>query len=260
MNYKLSIMICNYNNAWCIENALNSIPKRSDIQIVIVDDGSTDNSDEVIRNYIQNNTIFGYKYIKNDENIGLGLTRRVASQFIEGEYFHILDCDDWLIPEKFNEIIDNYLDKNYDIVYFAESNTSAIGVTRSNENNFKNYCGHNKIFKTQFIKDIGAQWNNVRTGSDVDFDRQWWYKNPTMYFTKIIAKHWNRPNERFTNLSMYGAKNKHEIMGKLAEHLRKQDETSKNIRIIIRYKNNQKFIEEFKPVYEDKQYTYKVII
>lgn len=260
MNYKLSVMLCNYNNAWCIERALNSIPKRNDIQIVIVDDCSTDNSDELIRKYIQDNPIFGYKYIKNNKNIGLGLSRKIAQSFIEGEYFTILDCDDWLITDKFNDVINNHLNNNYDLVYFYMTHGSHKAIILASQRTYRNFSGHNKIYRTAFINNSGAEWHNVRKGSDVDFDRQWWDKNPSMHFTDILAKHWNRPNEKFSNLSTHGAKNRKELLKKAAEESNSNDKDIQLRRTIIKNRNDDNFLKNFKPEYDEVEYTYEVIV
>lgn len=259
MTYKLSIMICNYNDSWCIENALNSIPKRNDIQIIIVDDCSTDNSDTVIRNYIQNNPVFNYKYIKNNKNIGLGLSRKVASEFIEGEYFTVLDCDDFYYTNELNNIIDNYLNKNHDIVYFNLERVESLPVA-ANSYNYRRYSGHNKIFKTQFVKNSNLQWHNLRRGSDLDFDRQWWYLKPNMVFTGIIAKKWNRPNERFSNLSMYGAKNLNELKDKTREFMKSDDNNVQIIKTILSNRVNDEFLKTYNPTFEEADYNYDVII
>lgn len=249
MSFKLSVMVCNYNMGWSIERALNSIPKRNDIQVVIVDDGSTDDSDTIIRNYIQNNSTFSYKYIKNNQNYGLGIARIIAQSFIEGEYFTVLDADDWFLTNEFNGILNNYLNNNYDIVYFDVTHNARIRVIKGLPQTYKQFTGHNKIFKTQFINDNNIQWHNIKSGSDLDFDRQWWYKNPNIYFTKIIAKHWNRPNERHYNLSIR----------KITEHLNSENETQ-IVRTILKNKNNEEFIKNYNPTFEQVDYSYEVII
>jgi glycosyltransferase involved in cell wall biosynthesis len=242
-------MICNYNQDWGIERALNSIPKRNDIQIVIVDDGSVDNSDKVIRDYIQNNPIFSYKYIKNETNYGLGIARIIAQSFINGEYFHILDADDWLLTDEFNSIINNYLNNNYDIIYFDTQIKARIPILRGSPNNCKNYTGHNKIFKTQYIIDNNIQWHNIKSGSDLDFDRQWWWRNPNIYFTNILAKFWNKPNDRNDNLSTR----------KIIKHLNSKNE-EQIVRTILSNRNNNEFLKTYNPTFEEVDYKYEVII
>lgn len=259
MNYKLSVIICNYNNDWCIERALNSIPKRNDIQVIIVDDGSTDNSDTIIRNYIQNNPIFSYKYIKNNANYGLGITRKIVQNFIEGEYFAILDCDDYFYTNEFNSILDNYLDKNYDIIFFNQKQTNNT-IICLNENNYRNYSGHNKIIKTEFIINNNVQWHNLRKGSDLDFDRQWWYKEHNLFFVNILAKQWNRPNEQFSNLSLHGAKNNLEIFDKTREYMMSDNINVQIIKTIRNNRNNNEFLRTYNPTFEEVDYKYEVII
>lgn len=258
MSFKLSIMICNYNQGWGLERALNSIPKRNDIQIVIVDDCSTDNSNTIINNYMQNNPIFNYKYIKNNANYGLGVSRNIAQTFIEGDYFTVLDSDDWFLTENLNIIIDNYTNQDYDFIYFStEKNNKSIMTF--NESTYKIYSGHNKLIRTQFIKDNNIQWHNLRRGSDLDFDRQWWYLNHKIIFTDFLVKHWNRPNEKFDNLSVCGAKNMIMMRIKINEFLEKDSHDAKIIKDILRNRLNKEFIKSYNPQFEEVEYNYEII-
>ena len=62
-----SIVMATYNRAYCIENAINSVLKQDfkDWELIIVDDGSTDNTEEVVKKYLDDKRI---KYIKLKKN------------------------------------------------------------------------------------------------------------------------------------------------------------------------------------------------
>ena len=69
--YKLSIIIPTYNRQDKIINALNSIPARDDIEVIIIDDASTDNTVSVIKNYNR----LHIKLISLSQNGGHGRAR-----------------------------------------------------------------------------------------------------------------------------------------------------------------------------------------
>lgn len=89
-----SVLIANYNNGAFIIEAIKSIQNQifNNFEIVIVDDFSTDNSIEIIRQIqISENRIFLYQ---NDKNRGVGFTKKKAIDCSKGEIFAFLDPDD----------------------------------------------------------------------------------------------------------------------------------------------------------------------
>jgi glycosyltransferase involved in cell wall biosynthesis len=65
-NYKISIIIPTYNRAWCIENAIKSVINQNydNWELIIIDDGSTDNTKKIVKKYLENNKI-KYFYKEN---------------------------------------------------------------------------------------------------------------------------------------------------------------------------------------------------
>lgn len=93
---KVSVIIPTYNYARYLPDAIESVLSQtfSDYEIVIVDDGSTDNTVEVLQPYTGK-----IKYIYK-ENGGLSSARNVGIQNSIGEYLVFLDSDDMLMPDK----------------------------------------------------------------------------------------------------------------------------------------------------------------
>lgn len=109
MSNLISVIIPNYNNAHYLENAIQSILNQtfSDYEIIVVDDGSTDNSREVV-------ATFGNKvrYIWQ-ENKGLGGARNTGILASTAEFIGLLDADDEWQPEyleKMMLLVQNYPD------------------------------------------------------------------------------------------------------------------------------------------------------
>lgn len=93
-----SILIANYNNANYLQEAINSVFDQTynNWEIVIVDDGSTDNSIEIYNRYKDDNRIHIYY---NDKNRGCTYTKWRCIEECNGELFGFLDSDDVLLPE-----------------------------------------------------------------------------------------------------------------------------------------------------------------
>ena len=90
---KISIIVPVYNTSKflkkCIDSLINQTLK--EIEIIILNDGSTDNSDEIIRSY---NDI-RIKYI-NKNNEGIAITRNIGINLSKGEYITFVDSDDFI--------------------------------------------------------------------------------------------------------------------------------------------------------------------
>jgi len=114
---EVSVAIPSYNRAHLLPNAIKSILKQSvkDVEIIIADDGSTDNPEELIKGLQKKYPII--IYVKSPVNMGEAATRNLAIQNATGKYLAFLDSDDEWLPGKLKAQID-FLEKksNYDAV------------------------------------------------------------------------------------------------------------------------------------------------
>ena len=118
--FLFSIIVPVYNTEKYVEKCLQSIKDAIDLdcEVIIVNDGSTDNSEEIILNYI-NNLPSEYKnnfvYTKK-ENKGLSDTKNVGISIARGKYISVVDSDDF-ISKDFYKIAREYT-SNYDIIVY----------------------------------------------------------------------------------------------------------------------------------------------
>ena len=108
---KVSVVICTYNRAQYLPQAIESVLAQSfqDLELIIVDDASNDDTKAVMERYASDSRI---RYIKNDINLGLGKNRVKSTKDAHGEYIAILDSDDyWVDVNKISKQVD-FLDKN----------------------------------------------------------------------------------------------------------------------------------------------------
>ena len=119
---KLSIIIPAYNEGKTIHlildkvksvNLLNQIQK----EVIIVNDYSTDNTDEAIQSYKDANPDIDIQYYKHDKNRGKGAALHTGIKHATGEYLIIQDADLEYDPEEYNVLLKPIVDDVADVVY-----------------------------------------------------------------------------------------------------------------------------------------------
>lgn len=176
----ITVLTPTYNRKYTIDNAYNSLLKQTDhnFEWIIVDDGSTDNTKELITNYIKQNKIkIRYYYKKNGGkhtalNYGISKAR--------GELLIILDSDDKLTPDAI-EKINVYWEK-----YKGNKKISSLSFLRINNNN-------NKIGKAFNGTEIISNYIDFRYNKNV-------YGDMAEVFKTSILKSFKFPtynNEKF---------------------------------------------------------------
>lgn len=116
-NIKISIIIPVYNTSKYLDKCLMSVIKQNyqNTEIVLVNDGSTDNSDEICKKYSKK-----YKNIKyfSKENEGLGETRNKAVKIATGDYLFFLDSDDFIEEGTLKTLVDETDNGKIDVILF----------------------------------------------------------------------------------------------------------------------------------------------
>lgn len=106
MHYKpsVSIIITCYNYAKYVEQAITSVYEQTHlpIQVIVINDGSTDNSDDTIK---VSQKKHGFEYI-NQENKGVVFARNTGKELVKGEFTIFLDADDRLPPDYILKLVE----------------------------------------------------------------------------------------------------------------------------------------------------------
>ena len=112
---KVSIIVPVYNVEDYIERCLNSLVNQtlSDIEIIIVNDGSKDNSEKIIKKFIKKYP--NIKYLKK-ENGGMSDARNYGLCYATGEYIGFVDSDDYVDIHMFQAMYEKAHDNNLDMV------------------------------------------------------------------------------------------------------------------------------------------------
>ena len=161
---KVSVIVPVYNGEKYLSRCIDSILGQTlrDIEIILIDDGSKDNSGQIMADY-QKRYPGMVKTIYNHINRTTGTSRNIGVSQAEGEYIGFVDADDWIDADFYEKMYGQAKEKNADIV--------TCGVLRVNEN------GESKLFflppedwdmelttenkKKMIVNCFGGMWNNI---------------------------------------------------------------------------------------------------
>lgn len=198
---KCTVIIPVYNQEKLIIKAIESIPRRSDVEIIVIDDGSTDRTWDNLLKYLKNDDRFNFVLLYNEENMGVAYTVNKGYDNANGEYVVLLGSDDYFYTDKFEQALKE-LDGT-DLIYFNLQINNG-DVWRITQENKDFYCGSVKFMKRDFIGDTRCP-NEKRQAEDRVFYNELLKKNPTEKFTNITLKHYNFPRQNsLTDLFLKG--------------------------------------------------------
>lgn len=179
---KLSIIIPMYNAEKYIENCLKSLLNQDfsfgEYEIIIINDGSTDKSEQVVRNYVKQ---YPQILLFSQENGGQSRARNKGLSVAHGEYICFVDSDDFLIEHSLGRIVDEALKRNLQILVYesAEEKSSyypAFSVERTQtgiefieHHNFKNYVW-NCVIQRKFLVENNLRFVEGRYCEDIMFN------------------------------------------------------------------------------------------
>jgi len=177
MNPKVSIILPTWNGSKYIIKAINSVLAQTfyDWELIIINDGSTDNTEEIVREYVKKDKRVRYYY---HDNKGQEQSRKYGIELSNGEYIAFIDDDDvWIDKNKIEKQIE-FMDKNYDYVLIG---TGGI-VCDENYNKISGYKVSEKdkdikntfLYKNNFIQSSVILRKNIL--SNINFSNEEKYK------------------------------------------------------------------------------------
>ena len=193
---KLSVLIPVWNQEELVINALEHLPRRDDIEVLVRDDGSTDNTLANLRKYKEDHPELNLTVVANKGNKGVAWTKNRLLKAAKGEWFHVHDSDDWVYTNLYNKMITEWLTncKDADVVCM---DLEINGGTRYplNENTQRVYCAQiSRFIKRDFVKGMAFP-ENIRAGDDWYFAEELLTRNPKIVYSNVMAYHYNFPRE-----------------------------------------------------------------
>lgn len=191
---KVSVILAIYNAAEFLEECLDSVLNQTlkDIEVICVNDGSPDNSLEILKQYEKKDSRIK---IISQPNQGAGSARNTGMAAAKGEYLSFLDADDFFEPDMleaayntahstgadvcvFDADLFNHTTKKYNKCtwafrrqFFPEENPFSPQTDNIRENIFRMFNGWawDKLFRREYVQGIGLQFQNLRTTNDMFF-------------------------------------------------------------------------------------------
>lgn len=210
---RFSVIIPLYNKAPYVGKALRSVLDQSytDFEIIVVDDGSTDESAKVAEAILSNSTL-DYQLVRQ-ENAGVSTARNNGVALSKGDYLCFLDADDWWAPsflERMDWLIREYPDASiYGTNYFYVKNSRQRVCVTTGETGYINYC---KVYAErlqmpltsitvaiprQCFVDMGGFKPSLKVGEDFDLwirialrDRVAFLNEPLAYYNQDANPAW----------------------------------------------------------------------
>lgn len=178
----LSILIPAYNASQFLGSCLDSIISQKsfsdNVEIVVIDDGSKDQTLEIIKDYSAKCDSIHYK---TRENRGIGSTRNELIDLAEGRYFWFVDADDYVSDNSLQVLFPLLQTDLYDMIMFGFNWKSADGVrtvTCSGEyasgldmadHDVYNNSLWTRVYRKSVIDDHQVKFNTLQMGEDFDF-------------------------------------------------------------------------------------------
>ena len=136
---KISIIVPVYNCAKYIKKCLDSLINQTfkNIEIILVNDGSTDNSEEIIQSYDDNRIV----YVKQKYQ-GPSAARNLGIDLAKGEYIGFVDSDDWIDADYYEKLYNAIAANNCDIA------TASILRERKQQQKYRIKYTEEKVFTT----------------------------------------------------------------------------------------------------------------
>lgn len=175
---KVSVIVPIYNVEKYLEKCINSLLSQTleDIQIILVNDGSKDNSGNIAKEYEKNNKD-KVIYVEK-ENGGLSDARNYGLKYATGDFIAFLDSDDYIEKNAYEEMYNKAIEENADYVecdfIWEFPNKIRIDKQYPYKNkkemlSFVRVVAWNKLIKRQLITDNNLEFPKGLRYEDVEF-------------------------------------------------------------------------------------------
>lgn len=178
MKIKVSVIVPVYNVEKFIDKCLNSLVNQTlkEIEIIVVNDGSPDNSQKIIDKYVKKYPDKIKSYIK--ENGGQGSARNYGLKKASGEYIGYVDSDDFVEKDMYKKLYNKAKENNYDIVVCGNYNVSEDYQNKNIDAFINNY---NTDLENIFFGKM-AVWNkiykrDILIKNKLEFKEKVWYED-----------------------------------------------------------------------------------
>lgn len=224
MNKKISIVIPVYNTVDYLEKCLSSVCNQTykNLEIICVDDGSFDGSEKIVDVFAERDKRV---IVIHKRNGGESSARNAGLNLCTGDYIGFIDCDDWIEPEMYEDLV-SALEKNtVDMVatgYYIDTDSGSkraknlLTVTTNvfnrhqlmeyvyRRDDYRGFTGYNwcKLFKKDILKNKTGSWilydEKLKIGGDIlYFSEVALNTNSAIYVDESYYHYYQRDNSTY---------------------------------------------------------------
>jgi len=213
-NPLVSIIIPTYNRAHLIGETLDSVLAQTyeNWECIIVDDGSTDHTDEVVGKYVKKDKRFKYFHRPDEHLPGGNGARNYGFKMSQGKYVNWFDSDDMMLPEKLELKVKAIQDNGVDFVvskttYFNSDNRHMDSLYKGLNSKIKphDYCAQKVNWLTpdalilkNTLKDIRFN-ENLKSGQEFNFFCRYMQTKPNFFFIDRLLTHRRHHDDSIKN-------------------------------------------------------------
>ncbi len=239
---KVSVIVPVYNVekylSTCLDSLLNQGLNSEEYEIILVNDGSNDNSLAICNNYKNKNTNI---FVFTQENQGVSIARNTGISKARGEWIMFVDSDDFICKNSLQFLLNNYCDKKYDCIKFwckimgdglvnkELSCSGKIYFEGSGHEYIKRYGPETfcctTLYRHCYLESHNIKFSALRIGEDFLFATQFLLSNPRVCLTSsVVYQYLIHPNSASTS------RNKVHARKCVYDHLEANDILLKNIK------------------------------
>lgn len=168
----VTILVTNYNTQYYIESTLVSLLEQSysNIEIIVIDDCSTDNSCNIIEKLAQSDSRI--KLIALEDNVGTYIAKNIGITYAQGEFVTCHDSDDWAHPRKIELQLKPLLENTKLVATFSKwirLDSEGLPYTRYIYPLLR-LNPSSALFRRKEIEENIGLWDSVRVGADSEFN------------------------------------------------------------------------------------------
>lgn len=220
MDIFISVIIPMYNSSQFLEIALQSLMKQTiqEIEFIIINDGSTDNSHDIVQNFLKSDLRFKYFYIENN---GYGHALNYGISLSNGNYIAFFEPDDYINITFYEELANIAKQIQNDIIKYNGIYTDTGGIIKKlftfqsmflnktlTRNEFPRFwTAHpsiiNGIYKKSFLNCNNISFCEGKNASyqDVQFTISLYYSNPTILILSSAGYFYRKHENQSTTIA-----------------------------------------------------------
>ena len=192
MTPKLSILTPVWNQEELVIKGLDSIPRRDDIEVIVRDDGSTDNTLENLKKYKEEHPELKLRVYSNGKNLGVAATANKLLAAAKGEWFHFLMSDDTVLTNNYSGLIEKLYNFDGDILAM-DLLVNNGDVWHLDEEKDEAWCAQAcRFIRRSFVDGIKYP-EKVKAGEDWFFHQEIRKRNPKVEYSGVVAYRYNFP-------------------------------------------------------------------